>query len=263
MLAWALARYARYRPHLSIITVELTNIAGCLDCPALRSILFSRGTVPHTRQLRAARPGDQFNWWKRHRHQLRRLRRQQCQRSLRPDREAIPRLSTGRINLQPRRRVRAKAIFGTNQRRVLAGAGLPSVRLPPATNHQRTPLDSNLLHRKGAFYFAQRALPLLLKAKQASPYPPTLIFTGATASIKGSAQFAAFASGKFALRALAQSLAREFGPQGIHVSHAIIDGIIDVPRTKQWVLPHEDAKLSPDSVSLEMKMGFAAAVYLC
>ncbi|CEJ58404.1 Putative Oxidoreductase, short chain dehydrogenase/reductase family [Penicillium brasilianum] len=102
---------------------------------------------------------------------------------------------------------------------------------------------------KGAFYFAQRSLPLLLKAKEISPHPPTLIFTGATASIKGSAQFAAFASGKFALRALAQSLAREFGPQGIHVSHAIIDGIIDIPRTKQWVLPHPDAKLSPDSIA--------------
>lgn len=230
--------------------MELTNIAGCLNCPALRSNLFSRAAVPYSRQLRAARPGDQFKRWKRHRHQHRRLRRQQCQRSLRPDREAIPRLATGRINLQPRGRVRAKAILGANQRRVLAGPGLPSVRLPPAKNRQLASLDANLLHRKGAFYFAQRTLPLLLKAKQSSPHPPTLIFTGATASIKGSAQFAAFASGKFALRALAQSLAREFGPQGIHVSHAIIDGIIDIPRTKQWVLPHEDAKLSPDSVSL-------------
>ncbi|OKP12085.1 hypothetical protein PENSUB_2443 [Penicillium subrubescens] len=110
-----------------------------------------------------------------------------------------------------------------------------------------TGLDSQA--RKAGFYFAQRSLPLLLKARESSPHPPTLIFTGATASIKGSAQFAAFASGKFALRALAQSLAREFGPQGIHVSHAIIDGIIDIPRTKQWVLPHEDAKLSPDSIA--------------
>lgn len=76
-----------------------------------------------------------------------------------------------------------------------------------------------------------------------------MIFTGATASLKGSANFAAFASAKFALRALAQSLAREFGPQGVHVSHTIIDGIIDIPRTKSWVLEHEDAKLSPDAVS--------------
>ncbi|KAJ5893676.1 Short-chain dehydrogenase/reductase SDR [Penicillium taxi] len=102
---------------------------------------------------------------------------------------------------------------------------------------------------KGAFYFAQRALPLLLQARESSVHPPSLIFTGATASVRGSPNFAAFAAGKFALRALAQSLAREFGPQGVHVSHAIIDGIIDIPRTKQWVLEHEDAKLSPDAIA--------------
>lgn len=49
---------------------------------------------------------------------------------------------------------------------------------------------------------------------------------------------------------MAQSLAREFGPQGLHVSHTIIDGVIDIPRTKAWVFEHEDAKLSPDAVSL-------------
>ncbi|KAJ6036749.1 Oxidoreductase short chain dehydrogenase/reductase family [Penicillium herquei] len=106
------------------------------------------------------------------------------------------------------------------------------------------------IQAKGGFNFAKRALPLLLKAKDSSPqHPPTLIFTGATASIKGSPQFASFAAGKFAVRALSQSLAREFGPQGIHVSHAIIDGIIDIPRTKGWVLEHEDAKLSPDAIA--------------
>lgn len=55
----------------------------------------------------------------------------------------------------------------------------------------------------------------------------TIIFTGATASLRGRAHFAAFASAKFALRALAQSMARELGPQGIHVAHPIIDGAID------------------------------------
>ena len=76
-----------------------------------------------------------------------------------------------------------------------------------------------------------------------------MIFTGATASLEGSAALSAFASGKFALRALAQSLAREFGPQGVHVSHVIIDGVIDIPRTKEWTFEHEDAKLDPDAVS--------------
>ncbi|MGE8360769.1 SDR family oxidoreductase [Pseudomonas sp.] len=55
----------------------------------------------------------------------------------------------------------------------------------------------------------------------------TILFTGATASLRGRANFAAFASAKFALRALAQSMARELGPKGIHVAHPIIDGAID------------------------------------
>lgn len=55
----------------------------------------------------------------------------------------------------------------------------------------------------------------------------SIIFTGATASLRGASGFAAFASAKFALRALAQSMARELGPQGIHVAHTIIDGAID------------------------------------
>jgi len=57
----------------------------------------------------------------------------------------------------------------------------------------------------------------------------TILFTGATASIKGFANSATFAMGKFALRGLAQSMAREFGPQGIHVAHFIIDGGVRVP----------------------------------
>lgn len=55
----------------------------------------------------------------------------------------------------------------------------------------------------------------------------TVIFTGATASIRGGKGFAAFASGKHAVRALAQSMARELGPKGIHVAHVVVDGMID------------------------------------
>jgi NAD(P)-dependent dehydrogenase (short-subunit alcohol dehydrogenase family) len=55
----------------------------------------------------------------------------------------------------------------------------------------------------------------------------TMLFTGATASLRGAANFAAFAGAKHGLRALAQSMARELGPKGIHVSHVIIDGAID------------------------------------
>jgi len=55
----------------------------------------------------------------------------------------------------------------------------------------------------------------------------TMLFTGATASLRGSANFAAFAGAKHALRALAQSMARELGPRGIHVAHVVVDGAID------------------------------------
>src|SRR3970282_784675 len=55
----------------------------------------------------------------------------------------------------------------------------------------------------------------------------TILFTGATASIRGGAQFAAFAAAKNGLRAVAQSMARELGPKGIHVAHVVIDGMID------------------------------------
>jgi NAD(P)-dependent dehydrogenase (short-subunit alcohol dehydrogenase family) len=55
----------------------------------------------------------------------------------------------------------------------------------------------------------------------------TLLFTGATASVRGAAGFAAFAGGKAALRALAQSMARELAPKGLHVAHVVIDGLID------------------------------------
>ncbi|GJN88590.1 hypothetical protein Rhopal_001556-T1 [Rhodotorula paludigena] len=77
----------------------------------------------------------------------------------------------------------------------------------------------------GAFHFSQKVIPLLLEAGGGF-----LGFSGATASIKGSAKFGTFASTKAALRSLSQSLAREFGPQSVHVSHVIIDGVIDTDR---------------------------------
>ncbi|MEP2532662.1 SDR family NAD(P)-dependent oxidoreductase [Shimia sp.] len=60
----------------------------------------------------------------------------------------------------------------------------------------------------------------------------TFIVSGATASLRGGANFAAFASAKFALRGLTQSMAREYQPQGVHVCHAILDGIIDTARSR-------------------------------
>jgi len=103
----------------------------------------------------------------------------------------------------------------------------------------------------GGILFSQSVLPLLLKGvQQKSEHSPSLIFTGATASVKSNAHMSSFATGKWALRALSQSLAREFGPQGVHVAHVIVDGVIDIPRTKEWLkdMPQE-AKLSADAIA--------------
>lgn len=82
----------------------------------------------------------------------------------------------------------------------------------------------------------------------------TIIFTGATASLRGSSGFAAFASAKFALRALAQSMARELGPQGIHVAHPIIDGAIDTAFIRdnfpeRYALKEQDGILDPEHIA--------------
>lgn len=82
----------------------------------------------------------------------------------------------------------------------------------------------------------------------------TIIFTGATASKRGGSGFAAFSSAKFGLRALAQSLARELGPKGIHVAHTIIDGAIDHPWIKEnfpdtYKLKEVDGILNPDHIA--------------
>jgi len=82
----------------------------------------------------------------------------------------------------------------------------------------------------------------------------TILFTGATASMRGSAGFAAFAGAKHALRALAQSMARELGPQGIHVAHVVIDGSIDTPFIaenfpERYATKSADGILSPDAIA--------------
>jgi len=82
----------------------------------------------------------------------------------------------------------------------------------------------------------------------------TIIFTGATASLRGSANLAAFAGAKHALRALAQSMARELGPRGIHVAHVIIDGAIDTAFIREnfperYALKEHDGILNPDHIA--------------
>ena len=77
----------------------------------------------------------------------------------------------------------------------------------------------------------------------------TIIFTGATASLRGGARFHNLAVGKFGLRALSQSMARELGPQGIHVAHVVIDGRIRKPEVVDHGEPHGDELLEPDAVA--------------
>ncbi len=82
----------------------------------------------------------------------------------------------------------------------------------------------------------------------------TMIFTGATASLRGGARFAAFAGAKHALRALAQSLARELGPKNVHVAHSIIDGAIDTAFIREnfperYALRERDGILRPDHIA--------------
>lgn len=82
----------------------------------------------------------------------------------------------------------------------------------------------------------------------------TILFTGATASVRGGPGFAAFAGGKHALRALAQSMARELGPQGIHVAHVVIDGAIDTAFIRsnfpdRAALKDRDGILDPEAIA--------------
>ena len=99
------------------------------------------------------------------------------------------------------------------------------------------------------FLTGKEAAKYMLKNKKG-----TIIFTGATASMRGSSGFSAFASAKFGLRAVAQSMARELGPKGIHVAHTVIDGAIDHPWIKEnfpdiYELKKKDGILKPDEIA--------------
>lgn len=95
----------------------------------------------------------------------------------------------------------------------------------------------------GGFLVGQQAARRMLKAGSG-----TIVFTGASASVKGYAQSAPFAMAKFALRGLAQSMARELSPRGIHVAHVVIDGGI---RSEARANPpdHPDSLLDPEAVA--------------
>ena len=121
-------------------------------------------------------------------------------------------------------------------------AGPVAELAPPAVQ------QSLLLTGYGGFLVAQQAARRMQSAGSGA-----IFFTGATASIKGFPEFAPFAMGKFALRGLTQSLARELGPQNIHIAHFIIDGSIASPgRDLNNDNPSsnaDDAMLEPDAIA--------------
>ncbi|MGH8446924.1 MAG: SDR family NAD(P)-dependent oxidoreductase [Solimonas sp.] len=105
----------------------------------------------------------------------------------------------------------------------------------------------------GGFLLGHEALRRMLPRKKG-----TILFTGATASIRGRAEFGGFASAKAGLRAIAQSMAREFGPKGIHVAHVIVDGMVDGSRVKEFgnglgkmylLSKGADGALDPDAIA--------------
>jgi NAD(P)-dependent dehydrogenase (short-subunit alcohol dehydrogenase family) len=140
------------------------------------------------------------------------------------------------------------ALFGA----VEAAQGVPDVVVYNASNRTRGPvaeLDPADVARAmsisafGAFLVAQQAARRMLKAGRGA-----ILLTGATAGVKGFANSASFAMGKFALRGLAQSMARELSPQGIHVAHFVVDGGI---RSAARPIPNDapDSLLAPDAIA--------------
>lgn len=94
----------------------------------------------------------------------------------------------------------------------------------------------------GAFVFGREAVRHMVPRGKG-----TVLFTGATSALRGGANFAAFAAAKFGVRAVAQSMAREFGPKGIHVASVVIDGAVDMPAIHR-LMPDLVATLPPDGM---------------
>jgi NAD(P)-dependent dehydrogenase (short-subunit alcohol dehydrogenase family) len=140
-------------------------------------------------------------------------------------------------------------LFGLVEREI----GTPDVVVYNASGRTRGPfldlVPAEVAHSMtvsafGGFLVAQQAVKRMLPKKHGA-----MLFTGASASVKGYAQSAPFAMGKFALRGLAQSMARELSPQGIHVAHFVIDGGI---RSAARLEPADrpDSMLDPDAIAM-------------
>lgn len=126
------------------------------------------------------------------------------------------------------------------------GANVPSPILDETARKYRKIWEMACL---GGFLTGREAARRMVPRKRG-----TILFTGATASLRGSANFAAFAGAKHALRALAQSMARELGPKGVHVAHVVIDGAIDTDFIREnfperYAMRETDGILSPDAIA--------------
>ncbi len=124
----------------------------------------------------------------------------------------------------------------------------PSARAPGAITDIKPADVAHALNVSayGGFLVAQEAAK-----RMATRGAGTILFTGASASVKGYPRSAAFAMGKFALRGLAQSMARELAPQGVHVAHFVIDGGVRNPSRGRVEGPddHSDRWLNPDDIA--------------
>jgi NAD(P)-dependent dehydrogenase (short-subunit alcohol dehydrogenase family) len=112
--------------------------------------------------------------------------------------------------------------------------------------------DAIAVSAYGGFLVGQAAARrMLAPGRQGRDIRGAILFTGASASVKGYAQSAAFAMGKFALRGLAQSMARELAPQGVHVAHFVIDGGIRDPSRPERIDPADapDSMLDPAAIA--------------
>src|SRR6185312_3751405 len=103
-------------------------------------------------------------------------------------------------------------------------------------------------------FLVGREVARRMVAREGLAHRGTIIFTSATASLRGGANFAAFAGAKHALRALAQSMARELRPRGIHVAHVVVDGSIDTAFIREnfpqrYALKEQDGILNPDHIA--------------
>ena len=126
------------------------------------------------------------------------------------------------------------------------GANVPSPLLTETARKYRKIWELTAL---AGFFTGREAARVMLPRGKG-----TILFTGATASLRGGAGFAAFAGGKHALRALAQSMAREFGPQGLHVGHVVVDGAIDTAFIRdtfpdRYAAKAHDGILDPDHIA--------------